>query len=207
MTLKATLFAAVACLAATAAGAREARDFFVEAPPQVVPMLETNARLDMIDYFATGLSTPSANTLNGRSRITALSPDAIEVQMSRDATLQMVVVPSGSDTTIVVIETVLTPVADSSVSLYRASDWKRLPSPALPGAKAFIAPDKAKEARGMELPDMTFTSCSYMPAEGIFRFTDNTAAYYTTTDSPEVLKMFRTYVDMRLKGRKFTEVK
>lgn len=194
-------------MAATAAGAREARDFFVEAPPQVVPMLETNARLDMIDYFATGLSTPSANTLSGRSRITALSPEAVEVSMSRDATLQMVVVPAGADTTIVVIETVLTPIADSSVSLYRASDWSRLPSPAMPGAKAFIDPARAKEARGMDMPDMMFVSCAYLPEEGLFRFTDNTAGYYTAADSPAALKLFRPHVDMRLKGRKFTEAK
>lgn len=207
MTLKTTIFAALVCLAAGVAGAREARDFFVEAPPQVVPMLETNARLDMIDYFATGLSTPSANTLNGRSRITAISPEAVEVSMSRDATLQMVVVPSGADTTIVVIETVLTPVADSSVSLYRASDWKQLPPVALPGAKAFLDPAKAKEARGVEMPSMMFVSCSYIPDSGLFRFTNNTAGYYTSVDTPEALKLLRPYVDMRLKGRKFTEAK
>lgn len=207
MTLKGTIFAAIACLTVIAAGAREARDFLVEAPPQVIPMLEKNTRLDMIDYFATGLSTPSTNTLNGKSRITSMSEQSVDVQISRDATLQLVVLPAGSDTTIAVIETVLTPVADSGIRLFRASDWTPLPSPAMPGNKAFLDPAKAKQAKGVEMPPMLFVSCAYLPETGFFRFTNNTAAFYTSADTPESLQLLSPHIDMRLKGKKFTEIK
>ena len=59
----------IAVITATAAfipaAARTAADLFAAAPAAVIPTLAANTRLDMLDYFRSGLPTASANTLDG----------------------------------------------------------------------------------------------------------------------------------------------
>lgn len=206
MNLKALILLAAASAALTAP-ARTAADFFKEAPTTVVPLLQTNTRLDMLDYFNSGLSTPSANTLGGRSRITALSDRAVTIEMSRDASMQIALVPSGRDTIVAVVETVLTPVADSRVRLFRPADWKELPAPEMPGIAQFADPARRKEIKTAEMPDYLFVRAEYDPETSVFRFTDTTPAYYTDADRPKGLGLLRQNIEMRLSGDKFTEKK
>ena len=51
-----------------------AADAFTSAPQNVFPLLDRNTRLDMVDYVKSGLSTPSQNSLQGRSAFTELTP-------------------------------------------------------------------------------------------------------------------------------------
>lgn len=206
MNLKALILLAAASAALTAP-ARTAADFFKEAPTTVVPLLQTNTRLDMLDYFNSGLLTPSANTLGGRSRITALSDRAVTIEMSRDASMQIALVPAGRDTIVAVVETVLTPVADSRVRLFRPADWKELPAPEMPGIAQFADPARRKEIKTAEMPDYLFVRAEYDPETSVFRFTDTTPAYYTDTDRPKGLGLLRQNIEMRLSGGKFTENK
>ena len=195
----------IAC--ALTAGARTAADFFAQAPAAVLPLLAPNTRLDMIDYFNSNLQTPSVNTLGGRSRITELSPEAVTVELSRGATMQLAVIPAGRDSIVAVIETVLTPAADSNIRLYPASDWSEMASPAMPGVAQFADPAHRKEIRTAEMPAYLFVRAEYKPDTGLFRFTDTTRAYYTSDDIPAGLALMRSNIDMRLSGGKFTEAK
>ncbi len=206
MNLKALILLAAACAALTAE-ARTAADVFKEAPATVVPLLQTNTRLDMLDYFNSGLSTPSANTFGGRSRITAMTDRALTIELSRDASMQIALVANGRDTVIAVIETVLTPVADSSIRLFRAADWTELPSPAMPGMAQFADPARRKELKTAEMPEYLFVRAEFDPETTLFRFTDTTPAYYTDADRPEGLRLLRQNIEMRLSGTKFTEKK
>lgn len=52
---------------------------FVEAPRSVLPLLDRNARLDMLDYFNGGLTTKTSNKLNGSSAVTAVSLSLIHI--------------------------------------------------------------------------------------------------------------------------------
>ena len=63
-------------------GQTTAGDMLVNAPAELLPMLPRNTRLDMIDYFKSSLPNASANLLQGKSRITALSADNVEVDVS-----------------------------------------------------------------------------------------------------------------------------
>lgn len=199
------LLTAVMCTASAAA--RNAADFFVQAPPSAVPMLAKNTRLDMLDYFNSGMATPSANSLGGRSRVLALGDTAITVEMSRDSRLQLVVIPQKADTTIAVIETVLTPVPDSSVRLFRPSDWSELPTPAMPTAAFFTLPSAKKQATEAEMPPFLFLEVVYEPGSDIFRFVNQTAQYYAAADTPSGLKLLAPEMAMRLKNGKFVPAK
>ena len=55
---------------------------FAEAPQSVFPLLDHNTRLDMIDYFNSGMTTASKNNMDGKSRITALTPNKVEISMT-----------------------------------------------------------------------------------------------------------------------------
>ena len=195
----------LAAAASLTAAARTAADFFAQAPATVLPLLPPNTRLDMLDYFNSHMSTPSNNSLGGRSRITALADNAITVEMSRDASVQLAVIPAGRDTVVAVVETVLTPVADSGIRLYRAADWKELPAPAMPGVAQFADPTRRKEALKADMPECLFVRAEYEPEDGTFSFTDTTPAYYTDADRPEELRMLRANIKMRLAKGRFVE--
>ena len=189
------------------AGALTAADYFVSAPPEVLLILDENTRLDMIDYFSHGLPNTSANSLKGRSRVILSEPQKIEVELSRDATMQIALVPYKSDTLVAVIETVLTPVADSSVRIYD-TDWNAVRNqPTLPGVSDFVSPERQKEAKNAEMPDMAFMRISFNPATNTFNVQNTTAGYYDESDRPDGLAMMRTSLDLRYNGTNFEEVK
>ena len=105
---------------ATAQG-RQAGDFFASAPASVFPLLDHNARLDMLDYFSNNMSTPTANNLDGRSAITAMSPTDLTVRLTDSSSAQIALLTAGNDTVVALISTVATPGLDSSISFYDTS--------------------------------------------------------------------------------------
>ena len=98
---------------------------FTSAPAEVFPLLDRNSRLDMLDYFHSGLDTPTANRLDGRSAVTGLSSGSLSVRLSDVSTAQLVVLPSRSDTIVAVVTTMNVPAKDSSIAFY-TSDWQPL---------------------------------------------------------------------------------
>ncbi len=204
--IKSLIAAITATAAFIPAAARTAADLFAAAPAAVIPTLAANTRLDMLDYFRSGLPTASANTLDGKSRITALADDAVDVQIGRDSSMQLVMLPGRSDTIVAIVETVLTPIADSSIRYYHASDWSDAKGPALPGKADFIEPERSKEARTADMPTFIFVRAEYKPDEHIFVFTNTTAAYYAESDRPDGLALMRPVLKMKYSPKKFTPV-
>ncbi len=190
--------AALALLAALPAVARTAAQVFTEAPMSVLPLLRQNTRLDMLDYYNHSMANLSPNNLGGEARITECSDSRIELAVSRDATVELALVPVKGDTIVALIETVLTPVADSSIKLY-SSDWQPLPSPAMPGAEAFSTAGK-----GEAKPDIVFMKASYDPATGEFVFRNTTAAYYAEQDRPAWLPEMKQTLRLRYDARSGT---
>ena len=187
LSIKAALAAMCVAAAAGNALARTAADFFTEAPGSVLPLLDRNARLDMIDYFRHGLPTTTTNLFNGSSKVLSESENCIDVQISRDASLQIALLQLKNDTIIAVIETVLTPVADSGITFYR-SDWSPAPKqPAMPVAADFIPKDRRKELKDAEMPPAAYIRASFNSSDGSFDFINTTPA-------------------MRFDGKRFIEI-
>jgi len=117
---KIALFA-MAVMAAIAAFAQDKTDVgtvFASAPRTVFPLLDTNTRLDMIDYFRNGMSTPSQNALEGKSQITELTSDYMNVKMTDSSSSQLVLLKDGKRMLVVLINTVATPGLDSTMKFY-----------------------------------------------------------------------------------------
>lgn len=169
-----TIFLMAAC--AFSAGAVTAAEALASAPQNVFPLLDRNTRLDMIDYFNSGMSTPSANSLQGQSVITALSPDALSVRMTDSSTAQLVVLSAGRDSIVALITTVAAPGLDSNIKFY---DSKWTPLPATP---YFTKPDwkdwmvgSDKADREMVTTQVPFMLASYAidPASKVLTITNN----------------------------------
>ncbi|MDE6378615.1 MAG: DUF3256 family protein, partial [Duncaniella sp.] len=102
-------------------------DAFTAAPASVFPLLDRNSRLDMVDYFRSGLSTPTPNRLDGRSAVTAITPASLSLKLSEVSTAQLVLLPERGDTIIALVTTMSVPGRDSSIAFY-SSEWEPLPA-------------------------------------------------------------------------------
>ncbi|MDE7443329.1 MAG: DUF3256 family protein [Muribaculaceae bacterium] len=101
-------------------------DLFVKAPRSVLPLLEQSTRLDMVDYFRSGMSTPSANVMDGHARVTDMTGRALTLQVSDAMTVQMVLLPVNvKQEVICCIFTLKTPQPDSWIEFY-STDWTKI---------------------------------------------------------------------------------
>ncbi|MDE5629052.1 MAG: DUF3256 family protein [Muribaculaceae bacterium] len=212
MNRKLTVFAVAATAAAAfmpfGIEARTAADFFKQAPQSVIPVLAVNTRLDMLDYYNSGMFTPVANRVNGKSTLSKVDDMHLKVELSENSSLQLAVIPMKKDTVIAVIETVKCPVADSGIRFYRAKDWSEIDVPAhSPSVTEFVAPDKRKQAVAGDLPRFAFSNAEFVPEKNVFVFHNTTADFYHDTDKPAGLELMQDLVAMRFDGRKLVEVK
>lgn len=112
-------------------GATTATSAFISAPTKVFPLLDSLTRLDMIDYFTAGQTTPSNNRVGSQSRLTAITPDSLTIALTKDVTHSIYILPTkGGDTLFAVVRTVALPALDSKIEFYD-SDWKALPTGSL----------------------------------------------------------------------------
>lgn len=70
-----------------------ARRAFVEMPADVLDLLNTSTRLDMLDYFDADSIWSAPNTMEGRSELKSVTPDFIEVRLTAVSTLQIKTLP------------------------------------------------------------------------------------------------------------------
>lgn len=114
---------ALLLVTALQAGAQlTASSAFVSAPNAVFPLLDRNTRLDMIDFFNSGSSSPSRNALYGSSRILSLSPKKMEIEMTSASKAEIMTLKAGNDSVIALVSTVMTPTPDSKINFY-LKDW------------------------------------------------------------------------------------
>ncbi len=193
-------------LCAISASALTAADAFTSAPASVFPLLDRNTRLDMVDYFVNGLSTPSTNLMKGSSSITSLEPTSVKVKMTDSSTAQVVVLPAGADSIIALISTVATPGLDSSISFYDSA-WKQLDTAVYfvkPGWKDWATSGSNVEEIMMHTPFM-LASYEFDPATKNLTLTNNLSKFL----DPEIYEMISSSLNPVLiygwNGKKFTK--
>lgn len=105
-------------------GVLKAEEAFTGAPRRVIPLLDENARLDMLDYYRSNMSTGTLNEMGGRSRVTSAGTDEVTARLSDASVVQVAVVREGERDYVAVINTVEVPWGDSRMSVY-TEDWGR----------------------------------------------------------------------------------
>ena len=195
---------------AAAAAQGTVANAFKNAPSNVIPLLSTDARLDMIDYFTSNMSTPSKNEQGGKSRIDAMSNESMHIILTPASQLQIVALPAGADSLIAVISTVITPAPDSKMTVY-SGDWQRnltAKTFAQPDLKEWLTNEGKNHADEVEiqLPFM-LVSYAYDPESKTLTMTNNSESFLAR----EVYDMIRPYLreslTYRWNGKKFEAVR
>lgn len=187
----------------TAAGA------FADAPASMFPLLDRNTRLDMIDYFNSGSTTESQNAMQGKSRVTSLTPDDIKVDMTDASSYQISLLPSGNDTIIAVIQTIATPAHDSHINFYNRS-WQELKNGCFtPPAMDDWLSESGKKNDGEVAAMVPFMLAEYVydPATSTLSLTNNLKEFL----SPDVYQLVSDYLrpslTYRWDGKRMNPVK
>lgn len=179
---------------------------FVDAPKEVFPLLDRTTRLDMIDYFNSGMTTASPNNINGRSRITALSPESLSVEMSGASDYQLALIPTGNDSIMALITTVKSPAPDSRIELF-AKDWSRLPDSGQfvkPTIEEWLTPEGRKNSADVDaLVPFLLVSYSYDPTTKTLTLKNNTAAFLSADIYEVVAPYLKSELIYNWNGKKF----
>lgn len=208
-----TLTAALAAVAAGAAAQSPltAAKVFVEAPRQIFPLLDRNARLDMIDYFENGMANTTSNAMQGQSAVTAVSPMSLSLKMTDSSSYEIDLLPTAKgDTLVMLISTVATPAPDSKVSI-RTTDWRTDLT-----AAAFTRPtldqwltDKGRDNKGEVEAFVPFLliSYSYDPESAVLKLTNNTRQFLSSDIYEIVAPYLLGEKSYKWNGKKFTPLK
>lgn len=105
-----------------------ARSAFTSAPPSLLLTLPQNVRLDMLDYYDSGIDRASRSAFGANCRIDSLSDNAMNVSIGHIRNLSLYILGAGGEKPVIMtIDRLLTPAVDSSVSFYN-SKWERQPT-------------------------------------------------------------------------------
>ncbi len=182
----ALLLACVCCFPGLVRG-QEAKDCFVKMPDSIQPLLTAVNRADFVDFMDSKMKAEVTNRFNGKSEMTALTPDYICIRTSEASTWQMKLLAVNDSTRVIcTVSTASGPAGDSHIRFYTSS-WQPLEAgaylPALPVSDDFIAPDTAgtsavyREAR--HRADLLLMRADLSPSDATLTFT------YTTPDYME----------------------
>lgn len=182
---------------------------FKAVPADVAPLMSEYAKLDMIDYFESGMDTPTANVLDGQMRITDLTPDHLGAELGTVHTLDIYLLPTANDTLALYISTLAVPVKDATVNVVRR-DSVDVTSRVFkaPAFREWLTPQGRKERKYVEseLPYIGI-GYTYSPSTGILTLTPE----YPATLSREVMEKLEPMLlgQLRYKwtGKKFAPLK
>ncbi len=197
---------AIAVMPHTAYGL-SAAGVFTSAPSEIFPLLDRNARLDMYDYFTGGFENSTANSLKGESRITAMSPMAMSIDMTPASTCEISLLPTaGGDTIVALITTVRTPVPDSHINFYDRK-WTELSVKkyiSLPNLNDWLTNTGNKAfATVAETIPFLLTSFTYNPDTKCLTLTDHTGEFLSEDDYEIVKPYLREKITYVWNGKKF----
>ncbi|MDE6108827.1 MAG: DUF3256 family protein, partial [Muribaculaceae bacterium] len=134
----------------TARDAGSAQWFFAMAPDEVMPLLPANTRLDMLDYYNSGMQRPSRNEAGGMALVTSSADRRLTFEAGDSCSYELAVFTTPRDTLVALIETLRYPMPDSRVEWFDAR-WKPVKAPvAEPGLKQWLTRDGARNCAEVE---------------------------------------------------------
>lgn len=177
---------------------------FTQAPFEVLPIIDNNTRLDMLDYFRAGSDRASANMLGGPAKITHEDASTITFDYGSGASMQIFVLNADSPKPLIgVIETVSSPIQDSSLTIYD-SRWERQPLAPEPVLAQWMASKAGADRRIVEeaLPYIMAT-CSYDPATGALTIKHTMDGYFALGEGDKALSLIKPELRYKWTGRQF----
>lgn len=209
--MKRTLPLLLAAMAVASATARKIADFFVEAPMyEAAPYLDSNMRMDLLDYFRSNLPSKTTNMFGENASVVSESERSLLVNAGKGVELEYGLAVSGRDSLLVVIETLPTPMPDSKVSLF-GTGWNVARQASVMPAPADWLTDEGRaniERVELTVPFIT-ASAKFVEDGNMLVFTNTIGKYYTDKDSTasEVARYLKPQITYRFNGKTFVPAK
>lgn len=156
---------------------------FVRVPTDILPMLDKNARLDMIDLYNYNMKAEAYNIYGGKSVMTQKTDSMFSISLTESSRWDLALLPQSADTIFAVIYTILSPAESSRIVLYDA-DWQPLAYQfQLPEIEKFFREPYSFSPERMEILKQNLKMCSVS-----LSFSPQTRALIakvSTTNAPE----------------------
>lgn len=133
----------------TCAQAPSADALFVQAPREVMPLLDMPARLDLLDLYNNGLPAKVENNCGGQSELLSKTPSSIRLRTSEVGEWQMDLLTSPSDTLLLTLHTLQAGGRSTRIALFDShwkADHRQLP---LPSVADFWCPPISMDANAL----------------------------------------------------------
>ncbi|MDE7135588.1 MAG: DUF3256 family protein [Muribaculaceae bacterium] len=205
--MKRTLLAIAASVAALAAGAQAtARSALTTAPGIVLPELSESTRLDMLDYYDSGMKKPIPDIFGTECVLDTLGNDKATIRFGEHKTLSIYVLPYGKKELIMTVETLNVPQADSHIAFY-STKWEPIET------KKFFAEPKLADwvgkLAGEKLVDIEnalpfiLYQADYDPSTGTLRLTSVLDGYVANENMPLAKEAVAKSLTYTWSGKRF----
>lgn len=120
---------------------------FFHTPDNLMPFLEGNSRLDLLDLYNCGMKAAVSNDLNGQTVLLGKDSLHFRVQTTASSELAVHLLPQGQDTLLACVRTVHLPRRQSELFFYTPS-WQlvKVSSPFVPSLSACWQPNDSLSA-------------------------------------------------------------
>ena len=193
--------------------AQQAKTCFTQMPDSLCPLLTAVNRADFVDFLESKMKAEVSNRLGGKSEMTRLTGDFIEIRTSAQSTWQMKLLPLNDSTRVIcTVSTVSAPVADSHLKFYTTA-WKELPAEGFLPQQAvtlddfFPAPADTVDIYDYQAArrqaDILFLKASLDEKEPTLTFTLTTPDYIDREMAEKLKPSMRPSLTYRWRGGRF----
>ena len=194
---------------ASRAQAREAIDFFTM-PQADFPMIDSMTRMDMADYFRSGMAKTSNPIISEPVRILSAEPLQMTFMEGTGVETTIGILAKSADTLLVVTRRISMPQLDGPVTVYDAS-WQKLdPQPFAGTVLSDWLTDEGKSRREevqASLPFLLYTT-KFDPQSKKLTLTLAMDQYFSPGDELKMVNAcLRPQVQYRYDGKRFRPVR
>ena len=174
------LFVLLAAIGMENGEARVMKDFFIAMPDSLMPMLDNNARKDLVDICLSGMNTALPNEWDGTSVLQKLTDNFLQLREDSEGivTTQMALLANGKDTVICMVRTLRTPQPASEVQFFN-SHWQEVKADkhiAIPLYSEFVRDDSKLSEGALPVELMQANLQTTERGGATLTFTTNTSA-------------------------------
>lgn len=135
----------------TGTEARSIRDVWLAMPDSLSGVLDGKQRMELLNLSDMGIGRETDNLLGGKSRLLTLTDQFMDVKTSASSSLQLRLLPHGTDSVVCVARTFLAPEPETLVEIYDVATLQKLSNVELGIEQLIERPDTMTDERFEEL--------------------------------------------------------
>lgn len=198
------------CSVTAATAQMTPRSIITSAPPETFLTVNTGIILDLLDYAEAGQTRTLDNIFNEKASITELTPTTVTLVTGLVHNLTFAMLSPEKSGVIMLIDRVLTPETDATISFYN-SRWQPLDKNKIlkmPGLTDWTGKMPDDELRRLEnaLPFL-MVDANYDPDNQVLTFTPQLGDYISVENKEFVTAAIAPRLDYKWNGKSFKPLK